>query len=254
MTELQLGMQLIIGAIVMQIIGTLIIRKMVQHRVLRQTDVRTHHRAARFVCIACPPDWDGGLDRSCSREARPAAGGCLASMPALRTSGVIVDSVAADRRADRASSRSWPRSSRNRRKRWVGCRSGSPTAGFHGFSPGLVFVVAEFALAVLGVRRRLLRGPVRRRGSWASCAPWSAYLIPELSWPAHASRQRKKQIQNGLPDALDLLIVSLEAGSRARPGDSQVLRGAGDRVPGARRTSCRWSTSRRAPASRVSRR
>jgi tight adherence protein C len=37
------------------------------------------------------------------------------------------------------------------------------------------------------------------------------YLIPSLLVD-RKTRQRQKQIQNGLPDALDLLIVSLEAG------------------------------------------
>jgi tight adherence protein C len=39
-----------------------------------------------------------------------------------------------------------------------------------------------------------------------------AYTLPGF-WVAYRTRQRQKQIQNGLPDALDLLIVCVEAGS-----------------------------------------
>jgi tight adherence protein C len=38
------------------------------------------------------------------------------------------------------------------------------------------------------------------------------YTLPGF-WIAYRTAQRKKQIQNGLPDALDLLIVCVEAGS-----------------------------------------
>ena len=61
--------------------------------------------------------------------------------------------------------------------------------------------------------RRLLR---RRRRLSCSRA---------VAWPRDPSCGRR-QIRNGLPDALDLLIVCLEAGCEPRPGDCEGQRGA----------------------------
>lgn len=46
----------------------------------------------------------------------------------------------------------------------------------------------------------------------AAIAAVLAYMTPGL-WLGQRMAQRKKQIQNGLPDALDLMLVTIEAGS-----------------------------------------
>ena len=53
---------------------------------------------------------------------------------------------------------------------------------------------------------------VSRGGIFALLAAGVGYALPGF-WLAHKTAQRQKQIQNGLPDALDLLIVCVEAGS-----------------------------------------
>jgi tight adherence protein C len=84
-------------------------------------------------------------------------------------------------------------------------------AGFHGFTPVVVYAFAELgcasaafvtAAALVGLRRGLLIVLV---------ATVVGYMLPGL-FVSRRIKLRKKQIQNGLPDALDLLIVSLEAG------------------------------------------
>jgi tight adherence protein C len=53
---------------------------------------------------------------------------------------------------------------------------------------------------------------VTRGGIFALLAAGIGYALPGF-WLAHKTAQRQKQIQNGLPDALDLLIVCVEAGA-----------------------------------------
>src|SRR6185503_8286433 len=53
---------------------------------------------------------------------------------------------------------------------------------------------------------------VTRGGLFAFLAAGVGYALPGL-WLQWKTSKRQKQIQNGLPDALDLLIVCVEAGS-----------------------------------------
>jgi tight adherence protein C len=85
------------------------------------------------------------------------------------------------------------------------------TAGFHGFTPVVVYAVSEIAFAVLGAASALLLAGVRRGFIFAVVGAVIGYMIPGLM-VSRKMRLRKKQIQNGLPDALDMLIVGLEAG------------------------------------------
>lgn len=85
-------------------------------------------------------------------------------------------------------------------------------AGIHGLGPALTYVFAELllpllfggaALYFLGMRTGIIAGLI---------AGAIGYFIPGLVLQQLIGR-RKKQISNGLPDALDLFIVCLEAGS-----------------------------------------
>jgi tight adherence protein C len=84
-------------------------------------------------------------------------------------------------------------------------------AGYHGFQAALLFVFAQFGLALLGFVIVVFVLPVPNAWLFAIGAAAIGYLVPEL-FVARKVALRKKQIQNGLPDALDLLIISLEAG------------------------------------------
>lgn len=85
-------------------------------------------------------------------------------------------------------------------------------AGFHGFEPVLVFSVAEVIGAVGGFIVVFLVMGLRTGWLFGGIAgAVVGYMIPGYIVARRISL-RKKQIQNGLPDALDLLIVSLEAG------------------------------------------
>ena len=84
-------------------------------------------------------------------------------------------------------------------------------AGFHGFTPVLVYAFSEIALAVVGFVAVAAVLGLRRGAIFAVAAAVQGYMMPGFI-VARRIRQRKKQIENGLPDALDLLIVSLEAG------------------------------------------
>ena len=104
-----------------------------------------------------------------------------------------------------------PRSCRSRPRKWAGCNAGSPppvfTATRQSWSTRWVELVGAFSGFVVvffavGLRTGWLFG---------LAGAVVGYLIPGYI-VARRIRLRKKQIQNGLPDALDLLIVSLEAG------------------------------------------
>jgi tight adherence protein C len=85
------------------------------------------------------------------------------------------------------------------------------TAGYHGFTPVLVYALAEVGLAVLGFVTAYFLVPSAARLPFALGAAVVGYMVPGFI-VSRRIRLRRKQIQNGLPDALDLLIVSIEAG------------------------------------------
>jgi tight adherence protein C len=84
------------------------------------------------------------------------------------------------------------------------------TAGFHGDRPLTVYVLSELVLATTGVLGVLF---VFGRSGWliAAAAGFIGYMLPSFYVQFRVSK-RRKEIQNGLADALDLLIVCLEAG------------------------------------------
>lgn len=86
-------------------------------------------------------------------------------------------------------------------------------AGYHGFMPALVFAAFELASPLVFGSAMLLFGPPGpSRLVLAIFCAMVGYIIPSLLLQRRIA-QRKKIIQNGLPDALDLFIVCLEAGS-----------------------------------------
>jgi tight adherence protein C len=85
------------------------------------------------------------------------------------------------------------------------------TAGFHGFTAVLVFSVSQLVGAAAGFVVLFFTLGMRAGWLFGIGGAIVGYLLPDYI-VARRIRQRKKQIQNGLPDALDLLIVSLEAG------------------------------------------
>ena len=85
------------------------------------------------------------------------------------------------------------------------------TAGFHGYTPLLVYVVGQVVGAIAGFVLVFFVAGLRTGWLFGIAGAVVGYLLPSYI-VARRIRLRKKQIENGLPDALDLLIVSLEAG------------------------------------------
>lgn len=86
-------------------------------------------------------------------------------------------------------------------------------AGYHGLTPAIVFAALELATpVVLGGVMLLFGPPGSKRLLLAAFCGMVGFFIPGLMLQRRIE-QRKKIIQNGLPDALDLFIVCLEAGS-----------------------------------------
>lgn len=84
-------------------------------------------------------------------------------------------------------------------------------AGIESFGAAVLYAVCEFTLPFLfgAVPFRFLVGPV----GWvfAGLAAMIGYMIPGLILTRLITLQ-KRRIENGLPDALDLMIVCVEAG------------------------------------------
>jgi tight adherence protein C len=85
-------------------------------------------------------------------------------------------------------------------------------AGYHGYMPAIIYAASELVLPiVLGITVLWLAG-LGRGLFFALLAAAVGFMLPSF-WLESQINKRKKQIQNGLPDALDLFIVCLEAGS-----------------------------------------
>lgn len=83
-------------------------------------------------------------------------------------------------------------------------------AGLHGTRPVAIYAVSEIGLAVLGFV--VVSTAFGARGFiMAVTAGFAGFMLPSI-YVRRRTAQRQKQIQNGLADALDLLIVCLEAG------------------------------------------
>jgi tight adherence protein C len=85
-------------------------------------------------------------------------------------------------------------------------------AGYHGMRPLLVFTSSQFVLPALlgGTAFLLTHGAMKIPAVMLGAG--IGYVVPAFVL-ARLTARRQKVIQNGLPDALDLFIVCLEAGS-----------------------------------------
>lgn len=90
-------------------------------------------------------------------------------------------------------------------------------AGIYGFGAAVVYAFAEMLLPV--VAGALILFVMGLHDGWilAVLGAVFGYLAPGL-WLQRRTNQRKKVIEHGLPDALDLLIVCMEAGSSLDQG------------------------------------
>jgi tight adherence protein C len=85
------------------------------------------------------------------------------------------------------------------------------TAGLHGPVPLATYLIGEVALAVVGLMIPVYIMGWRRGLVFAVLGAIVGYMVPSFVL-GHYVAKRQKFIRNGLPDALDLLIVCLEAG------------------------------------------
>jgi len=87
-------------------------------------------------------------------------------------------------------------------------------AGYPQASAAVYFSLAQIALtAICGFMALVLLGPADQlHWVYAALVAAGAYLVPGF-WVDRKIELRKKEIRNGLPDALDLLTVCVEAGS-----------------------------------------
>jgi tight adherence protein C len=85
-------------------------------------------------------------------------------------------------------------------------------AGYHSGSATALYALAELGLPIAFGGAALMVFGARRGWIIAIIAALVGYMLPAV-FVGRKLRARKKQIENGLPDALDLLIVCVEAGS-----------------------------------------
>jgi tight adherence protein C len=85
-------------------------------------------------------------------------------------------------------------------------------AGYHGLTPALIYTASELLAPVVfgGLIFLFVSGPAKIL--LTILGGMVGYLVPSVVL-RRLTKQRQKVIENGLPDALDLFIVCLEAGS-----------------------------------------
>ena len=86
------------------------------------------------------------------------------------------------------------------------------SAGYHGPWPATLFAVAELVLPVLVFGLIFFNFGTGTPLIFAVIFALIAFYVPNL-WLGRAINARRREIRNGLPDAIDLLIVCIESGS-----------------------------------------
>ena len=94
-------------------------------------------------------------------------------------------------------------------------------AGYLGVTPMVVYSIARLVLPVIFGVLPLIFMPLGQAWMLVAMLALMGFLTPGFV-VSRKTRARQKVIQNGLPDALDLLIVCLEAGSSIDQGISKV--------------------------------
>ena len=86
------------------------------------------------------------------------------------------------------------------------------SAGYHGEWPAIAFVTVQLALPLIVFLIGLAQFGRGTPMIFSGLAALLAYYLPNL-WLGRQISARRNEIRNGLPDAIDLLIVCIEAGS-----------------------------------------
>lgn len=86
------------------------------------------------------------------------------------------------------------------------------SAGYHGPWPATLFAVAELVIPAVVFGLIIFIFGTGTALIFAVIAAMIAFYVPNL-WLGRAVNARRREIQNGLPDAIDLLIVCIESGS-----------------------------------------
>jgi tight adherence protein C len=86
------------------------------------------------------------------------------------------------------------------------------SAGYHGPWPATLFAVAELLLPAAVFGLIVFNFGTGTPLIFALIFASIAFYVPNL-WLGRAINARRREIRNGLPDAIDLLIVCIEAGS-----------------------------------------
>jgi tight adherence protein C len=85
-------------------------------------------------------------------------------------------------------------------------------AGYHSPLAPVIYSLAELILPVVAALTIVAAAGLRRGWLFALLGALVAFALPAL-WVGRARSRRRREITNGLPDALDLLLLCLEAGS-----------------------------------------
>jgi tight adherence protein C len=95
------------------------------------------------------------------------------------------------------------------------------SAGYFGTWPALLFALAQIGLPVTAFLLVMGWSPATTALPFAILAAGVGYFVPTL-WLGRAIEARRREIRNGLPDAIDLLIVCVESGSGLDQAISRV--------------------------------
>jgi tight adherence protein C len=87
------------------------------------------------------------------------------------------------------------------------------SAGYHGEWPAVIYMLVQIALPVITFLTGVsLYGPSSTVMVFSGLLAIFAYIAPSF-WLGRKIERRRTEIRNGLPDAIDLMIVCIEAGS-----------------------------------------
>lgn len=86
------------------------------------------------------------------------------------------------------------------------------SAGYYGTWPALLFALAQIGITAAAFLLALSWAPRSLSMPFAMLAAGIGYYLPTM-WLGRAVEARRREIRNGLPDAIDLMIVCVESGS-----------------------------------------